>query len=83
MRKPVVVISLFLLLFQIGVVTGCRGTRVPDDARLVAADSLLASDPDSALALVEALAPDSLSTEGDRRLTACPRRATAPTATCC
>ena len=66
MRKPVVVISLFLLLFQIGVVTGCRGTRVPDDARLVAADSLLASDPDSALALVEALAPDSLSTEGDR-----------------
>ncbi len=47
-------------------VTGCRGTREPDDARLVVADSLLASDPDSSLALVEALAPDSLSTEGDR-----------------
>ncbi len=66
MRKPVVVISLFLLLFQIGVVTGCRGTREPDDARLVVADSLLASDPDSALALVEALTRDSLTTDGDR-----------------
>ena len=66
MRKPVVVISLFLLLFQIGVVTGCRGTREPDDARLVVADSLLASDPDSALALIKTLAPADFATDGDR-----------------
>ena len=66
MRKPVVVISLFLLLFQIGVVTGCRGTREPDDARLVVADSLLASDSDSALALIKTLAPADFATDGDR-----------------
>ena len=65
MRKPVVVISLFLLLFQIGVVTGCRG-EARYDARLAAADSLLATAPDSALALVEALTRDSLTTDGDR-----------------
>ena len=64
--KHLLVVILVLMVGLVAVVTGCRDTRVPDDARLVAADSLLASDPDSALALVEALAPDSLSTEGDR-----------------
>lgn len=54
-----------MLLFQIGVVTGCRG-EARYDARLAAADSLLATAPDSALALVETLTRDSLTTDGDK-----------------
>ena len=49
----------------VAVVTGCDGLR-RYDARLVAADSLMHDWPDSALALVEAVAPDSLTREGDR-----------------
>ena len=46
-------------------VAGCG--RAPQyDARLVAADSLLRDDPDSALAVVDTLCRDSLATEGDR-----------------
>jgi len=64
--KHLLVVILLLMAGLVATVTGCRGTRVPDDVRLVAADSLLASAPDSALALVEALALDSLATDGDR-----------------
>ncbi len=64
--RHLLVVILLLMAGLVATVTGCRGTRVPDDARLVAADSLLASAPDSTLALVEALALDSLSTDGDR-----------------
>ena len=64
--KHLPVVILVLMAGLVAAVTGCRGSRVPDDARLVAADSLMASDPDSALALVEVLAPDSLATDGDR-----------------
>ena len=47
------------------VVPGCR--RAPQyDARLTAADSLLRTDPDSALALVEALDTSDLPAEHDR-----------------
>ncbi len=45
-------------------VTGCH--RVPRyDNRLMAADSLMRSSPDSALAIINAVNPDSLVTEGD------------------
>ena len=64
--RHLLVVILLLMAGLVATVTGCRGTRVPDDARLVAADSLLASAPDSTLALVEALALDSLATDGDR-----------------
>ena len=47
------------------VVTGCDGTR-RYDSRLTAADSLMRSAPDSALAMVEAVVRDSLADEGDR-----------------
>ena len=47
------------------VVTGC--SRAPRyDGRLVAADSLMRSNPDSALAVVEGVCRDSLAAEGDR-----------------
>ena len=49
----------------VAVVTGCGGAG-RNDARLVAADSLMQPDPDSALALVQAVPPDSLTCEGDR-----------------
>ena len=52
-------------LLSVTTFTGCGGT-VGDDARLVAADSLLSVDADSALALVESLSRDSLPREGDR-----------------
>ena len=45
-------------------VTGCGGARY--DGRLVAADSMMQVDPDSALALVSAVSPSSLGTDGDR-----------------
>ncbi len=49
----------------VAVVTGCGGAG-RYDARLVAADSLMQPDPDSALALVLAVPPGSLTREGDR-----------------
>ena len=49
----------------VAVVMGCSGAH-RYDARLVAADSLMQPAPDSALALIEALPPDSLTDEGDR-----------------
>ena len=62
-RLPVVILVMLVVL--VAVVTGC--SRVPHyDSRLVAADSLMRTLPDSALALVEAVSPDSLSSEGDR-----------------
>ncbi len=62
-RLPVVILVMLVVL--VAVVTGC--SRAPHyDSRLVAADSLMQTLPDSALALVEALSPDSLSSEGDR-----------------
>ncbi len=60
---PVVILLVTLALVE--TVTGCRG-EARYDARLTAADSLLTSNPDSALALVEALAPADLATSGDR-----------------
>ena len=62
-RLPVVILVMLVVL--VAVVTGC--SRVPHyDSRLVAADSLMRTLPDSTLALVEAVSPDSLSSEGDR-----------------
>ena len=49
----------------VAVVTGCGGTP-RYDGRLAAADSLMHDDPDSALALVEAIDAGSLTTDGDR-----------------
>ena len=61
-RLPVVILVMVALL--VAVVTGCGAHRY--DGRLVAADSLMRNDPDSALALLEALPTASLTTEGDR-----------------
>ena len=61
-RLPVVILALIVVL--VAVVTGCGAHRY--DGRLVAADSLMRNDPDSALALLEALPTASLTTEGDR-----------------
>ena len=57
------VISLVVVL--VAIVTGC-GRTPRYDGRLTAADSLMRSNPDSALAIVEAVVPDSLASEGDR-----------------
>ena len=55
-RLPVVILVMLVVL--VAVVTGC--SRVPHyDSRLVAADSLMRTLPDSTLALVEAVSPDS------------------------
>ncbi len=62
-RLPVVILLMVTAL--VAVVTGCRD-EVRYDARLTAADSLLTTAPDSALALVETLTRDSLTTDGDR-----------------
>ena len=62
-RLPVVILLVVALL--VTVVAGCGGMR-RHDARLTAADSLMQSDPDSALAIVEAVCRDSLASEGDR-----------------
>ena len=56
---------IWLIVVLVAVVTGCSGAH-RYDGRLVAADSLMRSNPDSALALLEALPVDSLTTEGDR-----------------
>jgi hypothetical protein len=63
MRHLVTVILVMLVLGA--VVTGCDGTR-RYDSRLTAVDSLMRSAPDSALALVEAISRDSLTSEADR-----------------
>ena len=52
-------------LVLVAVVTGCGGMH-HYDARLAAADSLMHDVPDSALALVQAVDPASLTREGDR-----------------
>ena len=57
----VIVVALVL----VAVVTGCGGMH-RYDARLAAADSLMHDVPDSALALVQAVDPASLTREGDR-----------------
>ena len=58
------VVLLVMLLALGAVVPGCR--HVPQYySRLTAADSLLRTNPDSALAIVDALAADSLTTEAD------------------
>ncbi len=58
------VIILFLTVL-VAVVTGCGGAH-RYDSRLVQADSLMQANPDSALALVEAVNADSLADECDR-----------------
>ena len=62
-RLPVVILVMVAVL--VAVVTGCSGAH-RYDGRLVAADSLMRNDPDSALALLEALPTASLTTDGDR-----------------
>ena len=64
MKRLPVLISLVVAVL-VTVVAGCGGMR-RHDARLTAADSLMQSDPDSALAIVEAVCRDSLASEGDR-----------------
>ena len=61
-KLPVVILVMVALL--VAVVTGCGAHRY--DGRLVAADSLMRNDPDSALALLEDLPTASLTTDGDR-----------------
>ncbi len=62
MKHLLVVIWAVVVL--VAVVTGCSGLHY--DQRLVAADSLMAGHPDSALALVEGIDTASLTTAGDR-----------------
>ncbi len=61
-RLPFVIVMVVAVL--VAVVTGCGGTP-RYDGRLTAADSLMRPNPDSALALLEALPADSLATAGD------------------
>ena len=63
--KHLVWVILVVMVVLGAVVTGCEGTR-RYDSRLMAADSLMRDNPDSALALVQAVCRDSLSGEGDR-----------------
>ena len=63
MKVKVAVIGLLVVL--VAVVAGCGGSH-RYDSRLVLADSLMQANPDSALALVQAVDADSLFTEGDR-----------------
>ena len=53
------------ILALVATVTGCDGAH-RYDARLVRADSLMRPDPDSALAIVQAVVRDSLTSDGDR-----------------
>ena len=56
---------ILLVVVLVTMVTGCH--RAPRyDGRLMVADSLMRSNPDSALAIINAVNPDSLATEGDR-----------------
>ena len=61
------VLSFHILLMAVLVtaVTGCGGAH-RYDGRLTAADSLMHDNPDSTLAIIQAVCPDSLTTEGDR-----------------
>ena len=61
-RLPLVILLAVVAL--VAVVTGCGRARY--DSRLAAADSLMHDAPDSALALVEAVSPASLTADGDR-----------------
>ena len=61
-RLPVVIAIIVSVL--VSVVTGC-GRAPRYDGRLMAADSLMQGNPDSALAIIESVVPDSLTTEGD------------------
>ena len=63
MKKLLMVISLLVVL--VAAVTGCGGAH-RYDSRLTAADSLMQPNPDSALAIVEAVCPDSLPDESNR-----------------
>ena len=63
MKRLPLVILVFAVLAA--VVAGC-GRTPRYDGRLVAADSLMRSVPDSALAIVEGVCRDSLAAEGDR-----------------
>ena len=58
-------VVIWAMVALVVVVAGCGGTH-RYDSRLVAADSMMADNPDSALAVIEAIAPDSLANEGDR-----------------
>ena len=60
-RLPMVI---WLVVVLVAAVAGCGGAHY--DGRLMAADSLIRSNPDSALAVLEALPRASLTTEGDR-----------------
>ena len=63
--KRLLLVILVVMAVLMAMVTGC--SRAPRyDGRLVAADSLMRSDPDSALAVVEGVCRDSLAAEGDR-----------------
>ncbi len=59
------VILWIMLAVLVTVVTGCGGAH-RYDGRLVQADSLMQANPDSALAIVEAVNADSLVDKGDR-----------------
>ncbi len=63
--KYLPVVILLMVAALVSTVTGCQG-EARYDARLTVADSLLASDPDSALALIKTLAPADFATDGDR-----------------
>ena len=56
---------IWTILLLVAVVTGC-GRAPRYDSRLVAADSLMHDNPDSALAIIQAVAIESLATEADR-----------------
>ena len=56
---------LVVMALLVAMATGCGGAH-RYDSRLTAVDSLMQPDPDSALALVQAITPASLTTEGDR-----------------
>ena len=58
-------ILLYILIFLCLSVAGCRGGR-SYDSRLVAADSLVASQPDSALRLLRGVGFDSVCSDADR-----------------
>ena len=58
-------ILLYILIFLGLSVAGCRGGR-SYDSRLVAADSLVASQPDSALRLLRGVGFDSMCSDADR-----------------
>ena len=63
MRRLLWIIACVMLLMALA--TGCGGAH-RYDSRLTAVDSLMQPYPDSALALVQAISPASLTTEGDR-----------------